>query len=256
EARHWVEDYYTTLEAEGVPIGDEVNPNLAAVTTFFCHENEAEAVKRGAEGVNFIGYSLGHYYVFGKHAPAETDVWQNYLDLRSEKGFDPEVIKIAKENESTLGAKAVEDGASGLRGAMGTPAQVRDYLLRYEEAGVDQVILATTAGKNKHEDIMESLELFGRKVMPEFKEREKEGAVRKAERMAPIIAKVKARKPASDHPPLAKDYRIIATPRAIAEGKKSSDFNSWLDKYAEDLAQGADVSKRLAKPSIDGGGTG
>ena len=48
----------------------------------------------------------------------------------------------------------------------------------------------------------------------------------------------------------------MATPRAIAEGKDSSNFNSWLDKYAEDLALGEDVSKRLAKPSIDGGGGG
>ena len=256
EAEHWVNDYYTTLEKEGVPIGDEVNPNLAAVTTFFCHEDEQEAVKRGAEGVNFIGYSLGHYYVFGKHKPAETDVWQEYLDLRAEKGYDPEAIKLAESNESTLGAKAVEEGVSGLRGAMGTPDQVRDYLLRYEEAGVDQVILATTAGKNKHEHIMESMELFAKEVLPEFKAREEEGAAKKAERMKPIIAKVMARKPASDHPPLPKDYQIIATPRAVAEGKNSVDFNRWLDDYAEDLAFGEDVSKRLAKPSIDGGGQG
>ena len=256
EASHWVDDYYTTLEEEGVPIGDEVNANLAAVTTFFCHEDEQQAIDRGAEGVNFIGYSLGHYYVFGKHKPAVTDLWQEYLELRAEKGYDSEAIKIARDNEDTLGAKVVEQGTSGLRGAMGTPDQVRDYLLRYEEAGVDQVIFATTAGKNKHEHIMESLELFAEKILPEFKDREKETAARKAERMGPVIDKVMARKPASDHPPLPRDYEIVATPRSIAEGKDSSDFNSWLDKYAEDLALGEDVSKRLAKPSIDGGGKG
>ncbi|MBW2665854.1 MAG: LLM class flavin-dependent oxidoreductase [Deltaproteobacteria bacterium] len=255
EARHWVDDYYTTLEEEGVPMGDEVNPNLATVTTFFCHEDEQEAINRGAEGVNFIGYSLGHYYVFGKHKPSETNVWQEYLDLRAEKGYDSDAIKLAKGNESTLGAKVVEEGISGLRGAMGTPDQVRDYLLRYEEAGVDQVIFATTAGKNKHEHIMESMELFAKKVMPEFKEREKEAEAKKAERMKPIIAKVKARKPASDHPPLPEGYEIVATPRAVAEGKNSADFNKWLDDYAEELALGEDVSKRLANPSIDGGGT-
>ena len=253
EAKHWVDDYYKTLEEEGVPIGDEVNANLAAVTTFFCHEDEQEAVKRGAEGVNFIGYSLGHYYVFGKHKPNESDVWQEYLDLRAEKGYDPTAIKIAEGNEETLGAKAVEEGTSGLRGAMGTPDQVRDYLLRYEEAGVDQVILATTAGKNKHEHIMESMELFAKEVLPEFKEREKEAAIKKEERMKPIIAKVMARKPASDHPPLPEGYEITATPRAIAEGKGDQNFNQWLDDYRDELAMGEDVIKRLAKPRIDGG---
>src|SRR5437764_9481844 len=41
EARHWVDDYYSTLAAEGVPIGDAVNANLACVTTFMCHPDEA-----------------------------------------------------------------------------------------------------------------------------------------------------------------------------------------------------------------------
>ena len=246
EAKFWVDDYYHTLEHEGVPIGDAVNPNLAAVTTYFCHEDEEEAIRRGSEGVNFIGYSLGHYYVYGKHKPSETNVWQEYLDLRAEKGFDPAAVKVAQDSQHTLGAKAVEAGSSGLRGAMGTPEQVRNYLRRYEECGVDQVILALTAGKNKHEHIMETLELFAREVLPEFKEREVQAAREKEKRMAPIIKKVMARKPASDHPALPENYEIIATPRAIAEGKGSKEFNKWLDDYAEDVAMGKDISERLA----------
>ncbi|MEN3285977.1 MAG: hypothetical protein V7634_277, partial [Bradyrhizobium sp.] len=33
---------------------------------------------------------------------------------------------------------------------------------------IDQVILLNQAGKNSHEHICESLELFGREVLPEF----------------------------------------------------------------------------------------
>ncbi len=33
---------------------------------------------------------------------------------------------------------------------------------------IDQVILLNQAGKNRHEDICASLELFAREVMPEF----------------------------------------------------------------------------------------
>jgi len=258
EAKHWVTDYYTTLEHEGVPIGDAVNANIATVTTYFCHEDEEEAIRRGSEGVNFIGYSLGHYYVYGKHKPNETNVWDEYQKLRSEKGFDPNAVKMAKNNESVLGAKAVEKGSSGLRGAMGTPAQVRDYLRRYEECGVDQVILALTAGKNKHEHIMETLELFAKEVMPEFKERDVKAARDKAQRMAPIIKKVMARKPASDHPSMPKEYEIVATPRAIAEGKGSKEFNKWLDDYAIDVATGKDISEKLAgaKTGLDAGSSG
>jgi alkanesulfonate monooxygenase SsuD/methylene tetrahydromethanopterin reductase-like flavin-dependent oxidoreductase (luciferase family) len=245
EARHWVEDYYNTLENEGVPLGDAVNANLATVTTYFCHEDEEEAIRRGSEGVNFIGYSLGHYYVFGKHRPGGTDLWADYQARRAEKGYDPAAVKAAADHSDRLGAKAVEEGVSGLRGAMGTPEQVRDYLRRYEECGVDQVILALTAGKNRHEHIMESLELFAREVMPEFAERDREAQARKRERMAPVLAKVMARKPTTDHPPMRPDYEIVAIPRAEADRQASGKFGRWLDEYAEELALGEDVSKRL-----------
>jgi alkanesulfonate monooxygenase SsuD/methylene tetrahydromethanopterin reductase-like flavin-dependent oxidoreductase (luciferase family) len=246
EAQHWVDDYYATLENEGVPIGDAVNANLATVTTFFCHHDEDEAIRRGSEGVNFLGFSLGHYYVFGRHVPNESDVWADYQRRRAEMGYDPTVTKSAEANTARLGAKVVQEGVSGLRGAIGTPDQVRDYLRRYEACGVDQVILASTAGKNRHEDIMESLELFATEVLPEFKEREEQASVDKEKRMAPIIEKVMARKPASDHPPIPPGYDIPAMPRAEADRGESEKFHRWLDDYAERLAAGEDVSRRLA----------
>jgi len=246
EARHWVEDYYATFEAEGVPIGDAVNANLATVTTFFCHQDESEAIRRGSEGVNFLGFSLGHYYVFGRHVPNATDLWDEYQRRRAEVGYDPTALKAAADDTHRLGAQAVREGVSGLRGAIGTPKQVREYFRRYEQCGVDQVILASTAGKNRHEHIMESLELFGTEVLPEFKEREEKAATRKAQQLAPVIEKVMARKPATDHPPIPPDYAIPAIPRAEADRDESEKFHAWLDQYAVRVAAGEDVSRRLA----------
>ena len=50
------------------------------------------------------------------------------------------------------------------------------------------------AGRNKHEHICESLEIFAAEVMPEFKEREAERERRKAEELAPYIEAALARK--------------------------------------------------------------
>jgi len=247
EARHWVDDYYTTLAEEGVPIGDAVNANLACVTSFFCHENEAEAIRRGATGANFIGYSLGHYYVFGRHRPGEGDLWADYGNRRAEMGYDPEAVALAAGNEDRLGAKVVEGGITGLRGATGTPDQVREYLRRYEEYGVDQVILSCAAGRNRHEHILETLELFAREVMAEFAEREPERRRAKEERLAPVIDAVMARKPASDHPPLDAGYDIAAYPRRDADEAGSAKFHGWLDDYAQKLAAGESPAHRLAK---------
>ena len=239
EARHWIGEYYELLANEAVPIGDAVNANIACVTTFMCHPDEETALARGIEGANFFGYSLAHYYVFGRHQPAVTDVWGEYQDRRAQHGYDPQAVAAAAANEERLGAKAVEEGVSGIRGAVGTPDQVRDYLRRYEEYGVDQVIFCAQAGKNRHEDIMESLELFGRDVLPEFRDRDDAAVRDKAKRMAPIEEAAMARKPESDHPPLpADDYSFPAIPRAMADRAGSDDFHKLLDDVAEGSAVG------------------
>jgi len=239
DARHWVADYHATLAGEGVPIGDAVNANVACVSPFLCHPDEGEAMRRGLEGTNFFGYSLAHYYVFGRHQPARTDVWAEYQRQRSERGYDPEAVRAAAASQDRLGAKVVEGGIAGLRGAVGTPAQVREYLRRYEEAGVDQVIFVSQAGRTRHEHIMESLELFGREVLPEFRERDAAAERAKAARLAPVIDRVLARKPAGDHPPLpTPDYAFPALPRADADRAGSDDFHRFLDKVAEDSALG------------------
>ena len=59
-------------------------------------------------------------------------------------------------------------------GLIGSPATIRRTLRKFEESNVDQVILLNQAGKNTHEDICASLELFAREVMPEFHDREPE----------------------------------------------------------------------------------
>ena len=246
EAQQWVQDYHRTFEADAVPIGDAVNSELACVTTFMCHEDEETAIARGLAGANFFGYSLAHYYVFGRHQPGVTDVWAEYEQRRSEQGFDPEAVAAAAVNSDRLGAKVVDDGAAGLRGAVGTPDQVRDYLRRYEDAGVDQVIFTAQAGKNRHEDIMESLELFGREVLPEFMEREERAVEDRHSRNERMTNIVMPRKPESDHPPLpTADYSFPAIPRLMADRSGSDDFHAWLDSFAEQSAAGGDQMRDL-----------
>ncbi len=240
EAQHWVTDYYETLERECVPIGDAVNPNVAAVTPFMCAPTEEQAIERGTVGSNFFGYSLGHYYLFGEHHPGLTDVWSEFERRRAEQGYDPEAVRQAAANPERLGARAVQAGVSGLRGSVGTPEQIRDYLRRYEELGVDQVVFVSQAGRNRHEDIMESLELFGTKVLPEFAERDERLSPAKEARLAPLLERVMARKPAEDHPPLpSPGYSFPAMPRAAADRSGTDEFLAYLEEYANQRATGA-----------------
>jgi alkanesulfonate monooxygenase SsuD/methylene tetrahydromethanopterin reductase-like flavin-dependent oxidoreductase (luciferase family) len=170
EARQWVDDYYATFESECVPIGHAVNPNVAIVTGFSCHEDAEEARRRGLDGFRFFGFALGHFYLFGSHRPSRTDIWSGFEKMRDHLPAD-------------------DDG----RG-IGTPDQLRQYLRGFEQAGVDQVVFIQQGGKNRHEHICESLELFADRVMPEFAEKETERERSKLERLAPATEAALRRK--------------------------------------------------------------
>jgi len=236
EAEHWVTDYYKTLEEKGAPIGKAINAEVSCVTPMMVAPTQEEAVARGVEGGNFFGYSLGHYYVFGDHEPGKTDVWAQYIERRGKHGYDPEAVKAAVEQER-LGAKISSGDTTGLRGATGTPEQLREYIRRFEAAGVDQLIFVMQAGNNKHEHICESLELFAKEVMPEFKERDPKYREEKAKRIEPILEKAMARK-VDDAPRLPEGYSFPAMPKAMMRAAGNKEGEEWLDKFAEERAAG------------------
>jgi len=190
QAKEWVDDYYATLST-CVPAGFAVNPSVAVVLPLMCHEDEETAIERGLDGGHFFGYSLAHYYVFGSHVPGRTNVWEEFEERRHLFGFDRD---IASRTGQPLGAQLMEEGLGALRGAIGTPAQIRELVRGYEQAGVDQLIFVSQAGRNRHEHICESMELFAGTVMPEFHEREVGLAAAKAERLGPVIEAALARR--------------------------------------------------------------
>jgi alkanesulfonate monooxygenase SsuD/methylene tetrahydromethanopterin reductase-like flavin-dependent oxidoreductase (luciferase family) len=192
QAARWVEEYYSIIKSpECVPIGHNVNPNLAIVTGMSCHPDEAEAVRRGLDGFRFFGYSLGYYAVFGEHRPGRADLWERFLQVKDQ----------LPENAG--------------RGGIGTPAQLREHLSRYEKAGIDQVMFVQQSGANRHEHICESLEIFASQVMPEFKEREEVRAAEKRRELTPYIEAALARKPRM--PPI----EDAAIPSVEAFGRKA-----------------------------------
>ena len=241
EAKDWVHDYEKALATTCVPVGLEINPTIACVTPMMCHPDEQVALEMGLEGGNFFGYSLGHFYIFGDHVPAQTDVWQEFIERRAEVGYSPEAA-LAAEQE-TLGAKVVAGESTGLRGAVGTPEQIREFLRRYEDAGVDQIIFVMQAGRNRHEDIMSSIELFGTEVLPEFAERDPAHVAAKKERLAPAIEQAMARR-VDTAPPLPDGFSIPAIPKRMIELADNEEGRQFLETVADEQAVGRDDSTR------------
>lgn len=205
EARHWVDDYYTTFKNECVPIGHAVNPNIAMVTSFSCHRDEAEARRRGLDGFLFFNFALGSFYGWGEHKPGRTDLWAAFQEVR----------------------QSIPDSMAAGSGGIGTPDQLRAHLRKFADAGVDQTVFIQQGGKNRHEHICEALELFAAEVMPEFKagEAAREGA--KRAELEPYVEAAFRRKeylralPDSEITPFSA-YGFAVAERAASEGDSAN----------------------------------
>src|SRR6202012_1765817 len=115
---------------------------------------------------------LGHYSFFGEHEPGKSNIWQDY-----------------KTNPKEF---ANPEGRT--QDCVGTPEMLRTRLREFEDAGIDQVICLSQAGRIPHELLCSSIELFSRERLPGFKDREQARTKQKAELTEKISEKAMARK--------------------------------------------------------------
>jgi alkanesulfonate monooxygenase SsuD/methylene tetrahydromethanopterin reductase-like flavin-dependent oxidoreductase (luciferase family) len=156
-AHAWVHAYYNAFTKRQEKLAEyQSNCNIAMVSYFMCAETDEEA-RRRAEGITFFQFALAFYSGSRNReraAPGTVSMWDEYLKW---KKANPEAQERA------------------LRGGLiGSPETIRNKLKRFETSKVDSIILLNQAGKNKHEHICESLELFAKEVMPEFHAKEPE----------------------------------------------------------------------------------
>jgi alkanesulfonate monooxygenase SsuD/methylene tetrahydromethanopterin reductase-like flavin-dependent oxidoreductase (luciferase family) len=211
EARVWSEIYYGIIKSEHcIPLGHSVNAEIAMVSGFSVHRDRAEAIRRGHEGFEFFAYAL-NALVAHDTVPGRTNLWGEYLARRGDR--TEEIVAL------TAG---VGDYSSGI----GTPEDMHKHLSGFQEAGIDQVIFLQQAGRNSHEHICQSLELFAAEVMPEFKAEATAREQRKAAELAPYVEAALKRKawmkPLADHEiPVVKASvaraQVAGAPKTAAE---------------------------------------
>ncbi|PXA85474.1 LLM class flavin-dependent oxidoreductase [Nostoc sp. 3335mG] len=214
QARAAVAQYYDRLASDCVPIGHTVNPNIAILAPMHVHRDGDTARKR-AEHLKFFAYSVGEYYIKGEVKPGRQRSWETFERI--------------KDDIPSM-------GASNPTAAVGSLDEVREHMLMLEQAGVDQVLLMHQGGKLPHDQNCESLELFAREIMPEFRERHAAAERRKLERLAPVIDAAMARKEwrralADDEIPVIVPYgsaSFIPTPDAPAPAGVSEETRGAL----------------------------
>ena len=85
----------------------------------------------------------------------------------------------ARPTASTARSPRPRRSATDMRAASDRPPMRERHLRQMSEVGVDQVIFIQQAGRNRHDDICASLELFAAEVLPEFAAHEPERQARK-----------------------------------------------------------------------------
>jgi alkanesulfonate monooxygenase SsuD/methylene tetrahydromethanopterin reductase-like flavin-dependent oxidoreductase (luciferase family) len=173
-------EYYRLVREELMPIGHAINPALAVLNTFMMADTDEEAMRRSANGPAFFSYSLGYYYnpaVGGNHKPGASNVYRDFLNrsgetasMQAQRGGFLSAAEIASgEPEDEIQKALYRAARSG--NAIGTVETLRRTLTKYEEQHLDVMIFVAQCGDRRHEDIMESIETFGKTLLPEFKER-------------------------------------------------------------------------------------
>jgi alkanesulfonate monooxygenase SsuD/methylene tetrahydromethanopterin reductase-like flavin-dependent oxidoreductase (luciferase family) len=151
-AHAWVHAYYNAFVKRQQKLAEyNTNPNIALVSFFMCAKTDEEARAR-ADGDTFFQFCLKYYSSptgdRKRPPPGAVNMWDEYNKW---KRANPEAH------------------ASALRGGLiGSPETIRRKLKKFQTSNIDQVVLLNQAGRNTHEHICESLELFAQEVMPEF----------------------------------------------------------------------------------------
>lgn len=202
EAKAWADIYYGIIKSDAcVPLGRAINANIAMVSAFSMHEDREEAIRRGKTNFEFFRYSQ-QKLVAEDFTPGHSDMWGDFM--KAQDGATDRLIEAAR-------ARGEYDGQG-----IGTPDDMVRHLTSLQASGVDQVILMQQAGRNSHQNIVESMELFAQKVMPQFTADVAEREAQKAKELAPFIEAALARKPMMQAPSKADTPVVKAAVKASA----------------------------------------
>lgn len=149
---------YRDAQAEGVqPLTGVRNDRVGAYTLVHCCDDFEEAKGYG------LWDSVRWWY---RHLAEFTLEWEFPNLPAEEKDAIFPLLKPQVEGKTDINRYQEEDMI-----ICGTPEMCLEKILRYEEAGVDQLLCYVQFGTLPHEKVMHCLELLGTQVIPELEKR-------------------------------------------------------------------------------------
>ncbi len=131
------------------PIGQFLNDNVMLTNAVICLADRDRARQAALRHCRGYLYSLVCLYHDTMPKPDYAPVWPASIPgVGDEENLD----------------RLIEDGWL----LCGTPEEVAEQLERYQQVGCDQVVFGLPSDSLEHEEVLEMLEIFGSKVIPEF----------------------------------------------------------------------------------------
>ena len=143
---------YRAAVAKANPVGRQKNDWFACTPATLILEDDRKACQYGIRGARFFIESLGRYYLAGARPVGRLDVPRDFL---------PDA-----DLDEAMALRGTD--GSQLTTMTGDPAAAREYVQRFKDVGVDEIIMVMQMGTVPHELVMESIRTFGEKVMPHF----------------------------------------------------------------------------------------
>jgi alkanesulfonate monooxygenase SsuD/methylene tetrahydromethanopterin reductase-like flavin-dependent oxidoreductase (luciferase family) len=161
-----VETYWDALKTGDIrPVGRGINPAVFTFAAGLIAPTKELAMERGYEGVQFMGFGLsgGAQAIIGVD---NANLWDSFQAWRN-GGPDIRTSTTAPPFVLEMGAQYADSPGTILDSVEGAIESIRAF----EATNVDGLLFNQMFGNTKHEHIMESIELLGTMVFPEFRER-------------------------------------------------------------------------------------
>ncbi|CAN5298772.1 LLM class flavin-dependent oxidoreductase [soil metagenome] len=142
-----VENYKKAIVG-ATPVGQYVNDNIMGVTNMVCMEDRQEAFEVASTmGMNYYS-TLAYHWLDNVPRPKNFPEWPNKI---------PEPTPEQVEQLSAEGYAIIGD-----------PDDCAKAIRRWEEVGFDQLTFSPTTNTLETQQVVDSMELFGKEVVPQF----------------------------------------------------------------------------------------
>jgi alkanesulfonate monooxygenase SsuD/methylene tetrahydromethanopterin reductase-like flavin-dependent oxidoreductase (luciferase family) len=169
KTRGLINTYYDAI-LDAKPVGHFLNKQVVASTIGFCDENGDKARQKGSEVANWYlnqskqRFALEWAGVDPEGVPPE---YQFYINRGAVRGGGP------SQDPQQQSPPTQHDLLSGGGYCVGNPDDCIKVIEEFEAMGVDEVMPIFQAGYATHEEVMNSIRLFGKYVIPHFQQKDK-----------------------------------------------------------------------------------